>query len=101
MAEIPVAKALPVEDLIQSFFVRREPFAVASSNVAWIQYDRARNVLFVGYKNASSYAYGDVSEQEAAAFLFASSKGKWVWDNLRVRGKGNARKTRKNFARVS
>lgn len=93
---------LPHEALFDAFFRRRQIVGVnGSSNVSWIQYDQDRNVLQVGYLNLSIYVYGDVNPQEAASMLFAGSKGTWIWDNIRVRGKGNAHLTRKPFARIA
>lgn len=90
----------PHEELFDRFFRLRQRIGATSTNVSWFQYDQARNVLVIGYLNATMYAYGDVSPNEAASLLFAGSKGEWVWDHIRVRGKGNARKTRKPFARL-
>jgi hypothetical protein len=80
--------------------VDRERIGVRSSNVSWHQYHADRGVLVIGYLNGSMYAYGSVSEAEAVSLLFATSKGTWVWDHIRVRGKGNGRKTRKPFGRL-
>lgn len=66
--------------------------------MSWIQYDQDWPRLLIGYLNGRAYAYADVSPQEAAQLLFAPSKGTWIWDHIRVRGKGNARKTRKPFS---
>lgn len=74
--------------------------SAASSNVSWYSYDPGRNVLIIGFLNLSMYAYGNVSEAEAVSLLFAPSKGTWVWDNIRVRGKGNSRRTRKPFGKL-
>lgn len=73
---------------------------MTSSNVSWIRYDQANEVLTIGYLNLGMYAYSMVTPQEAAAFLFASSKGRWCWDHLRVRGKGNAHRTQKPFVKL-
>lgn len=73
---------------------------VSSSNWSWYQYDQAREILRVGYLNGKGYAYGNVSLPEAISLLYAPSAGTWGWDNLRVRGKGNARRTRKPFGRL-
>lgn len=71
---------------------------MSSSNVSWIQYDQDWPRLLIGYLNGKAYAYSNVTPAEAAGLLFAPSKGTWLWNNVRVRGKGNGRKTRKPFA---
>lgn len=86
--------------LFHRFFAQKRVVGVSSSNVSWIQYDQDREVLTIGYLTGAMYAYGDVTPFEAARLLFASSKGGWIWDNIRVRGQGNAHKTRKPFARL-
>ena len=62
-----------------------------SSNVTDASYDPENNFLKVGFggKGKSKYGrygYHDVSPAEARSFYGAGSKGKWVWDHLRVRG---------------
>lgn len=59
---------------------------VTSSNVDWIQYDRNKHLLYIGYKNGASYVYYDVDPVESSSLYNAGSKGRWVWDELRVRG---------------
>lgn len=60
-----------------------------SSNVARMRYDQEQSQLTVEYKNGNQYSYQNVSIREAESFARGASKGKWVWDHLRVRGKGN------------
>ena len=57
-----------------------------SSNVAEIHYDIDSGALQIRFKNGGLYQYEDVSIREAESFARASSRGKWVWDNLRKRG---------------
>lgn len=57
-----------------------------SSNVRTIQYRMAENVLVVSFKDGSVYGYKPVFVQEAASLFRSSSKGTWIWDNLRIRG---------------
>jgi hypothetical protein len=90
----------PHQLLFRQFFDEKLVIGVSSSNVSWIQYDQDFPRLVIGYLNGKAYAYSGVSPQEAAALLFAPSKGEWVWSNIRVRGKGNAKKTRKPFAQL-
>jgi hypothetical protein len=73
---------------------------VSSSNVLWLRYYQDRDVLLIGFRNNSAYAYSGVTAGEAASLLFAPSKGIWIWDHIRVRGKGNSRRTRKVFAKM-
>lgn len=66
---------------------------VKSTNVAAIQYDGERSRLQIEFldkgKGPGFYGYDDVSIREAEFLARSGSKGGWVWDNLRVRGKGN------------
>lgn len=70
------------------YFGQRLP--VQSSNVAAIQYDADKSQLTIEYKDKGKgvgfYDYADVSIREAEALAKAASKGKWVWDVLRIRG---------------
>lgn len=59
---------------------------VQSSNVASIQFHADDDRLIIEYKDGSIYAYHPVPMPMAIDLYRASSKGKWVWDNLRVRG---------------
>lgn len=43
-------------------------------------------ITFIGPGVRATYGYFPISELEARSYFFASSKGKWVWSNLRVRG---------------
>ena len=58
----------------------------SSSNVRGASYDPENNFLEIGYKNGGRYGYHDVNRGEAKSFYDAASKGKWVWDHLRLRG---------------
>ena len=77
-----------------------EVIGVTSTNWSWFQYDQAAEILRVGYLNGKGYGYGNVTLPEAISLLYAPSKGVWGWSYLRVRGKGNARRTRKPFGRL-
>ena len=59
---------------------------VQSSNVKAISYYAPDQLLTVEYKDSSVYEYSPVAIEVAEDFITAPSKGKWVWDNLRVRG---------------
>lgn len=62
-----------------------------STNVHWVQYDKEVQRLFIEYRSGHKtdgrlYAYSPVSETLARAAFESSSKGIFVWDNLRLRG---------------
>jgi hypothetical protein len=68
---------------------------VQSSNVYAIGYDYGTGTIliqFLGGKGGSragpgpTYDYYDVMPKIWENFLNAGSKGKWIWDNLRIRG---------------
>lgn len=99
MNEIGTAKGLPEEaefGLVgaegeEERFLRGEQIMCASSNVAaaqWLWHEDGRLVemLFLTFHDGSVYSYDPISLQEARSFYNASSKGGWVWDELRIRG---------------
>lgn len=61
-----------------------------SSNVRAFWYDIEQKLLYIQFKDQSTYEYGarmrGVSPEFAMSLYRAKSKGSWVWDNLRVRG---------------
>lgn len=75
----------PANDL-EAFLYFRHWINVQSSNVFAIQYVIEDKTLNVEYKDASVYEYFPVAMEIAEDFITAPSKGKWVWDHLRVRG---------------
>ncbi len=60
----------------------------SSSNVSDAVYSKADQKLIISFLNGSAYAYSPVSEAWAYSFAEAGSKGKWIFDYLRERGKG-------------
>ncbi len=96
-AEVPWAQEAPEEapipfgegpkDAIEAFLDFGEWLPMASSNVAGAQYEPDAERLTIEFKDGSFYQYQMVSRTEAESFARAGSKGGWVWDNLRVRGK--------------
>lgn len=64
-----------------------------------IAFDQDNGKLYIKYPGGKMYVYDGVSQYEATSLLAASSRGTWVWDNLRVRGTiGGAQKP---FALIS
>lgn len=88
-AEGNLALALTAED---QWIFHGEVLAVGSAHVEYIQYIYAEQVLHIGFWNKDPkfdgrwYMYMDIPETMARSFYSAGSYGKWVWDNLRVRG---------------
>ena len=72
--------------LQEAGFLGGEWVNVQSSNVAAIRFDKERLILEVRFLDGSSYEYFQVSPEEAESLYVAPSKGKWVWDHLRIRG---------------
>lgn len=89
------------ESEVDAFLHFGQWMPVESSNVAEIHYDGDLSELQIKYKNGGIYTYQDVSIREAESFAKAMSKGKWVWDRLRVRGKGNFWAYRKPYQFLS
>lgn len=71
-------------------FLLGEPLTCVSSNVDTILYVADDQRLEIGYhgggKGLTWYGYQPVSVRLASTMFKASSKGKAVWDHLRVRG---------------
>lgn len=61
-------------------------YSPMSSNVAMFWFDAASTELFVQYKDGSLYKYTGVTTEIARKFYRKDSKGKSVWDYLRIRG---------------
>lgn len=72
-----------------------------SSNVGSAWYEADAYTLYLQFKDGSTYAYFGVWHDEAESYALAGSKGRWVWDVLRVRGKGNFHSARKEYALVT
>ncbi len=88
---------VPHEYSVHHPMVTREMIPVgASSNVHSYGYDWRRRRLYVRFLGTSQggarigegalYGYDGVSPKLFLDLLDASSKGTWVWDNLRIRG---------------
>lgn len=82
----------------EEFVYKERILYVHSSNVNSAQYFIDQQKLILTFHNGGIYEYGSVSEQEAINFAQALSKGRWSWDNLRVRGSRTAHK--KPYRRV-
>lgn len=59
-------------------------------------YAEKREMYFV-FHDGRVVTVENVALWEAKNYYHANSKGTWYWNHVRVRGKGNARKTRKPF----
>lgn len=70
----------------EGFLWDGEILFVNSSNVAAAQFHRDAKKLMLEFKNGSAYLYSNVSPDEAQSFIQATSKGGWVWTDLRIRG---------------
>ncbi len=73
-----------VEDFVQN----GEIMFVHSTNVAAAQYHKDAQKLMIEYLDGSAYLYSPISESMAYTFAEYDSKGGFVWDYLRLRGKG-------------
>lgn len=78
----------------EGFLYDNEILFVNSSNVAALQYFPEDQKMMVEFLNGSAYLYSGVTPTEAQGFVQAQSKGKNVWDVLRVRGSKTAHKKR-------
>lgn len=67
-------------------FMSGEWVGFTSSNVEAGVYFPESLRLELQFRDGTYYAYFSVGSEEAASLYRAPSKGKWVWDNLRIRG---------------
>ena len=58
---------------------------VRSSNVREAQYIHETGSLIVVYLNGDRWRY-TINDIMAAGFAQATSKGKWIWSNVKIRG---------------
>ena len=70
-------------------FLRGEWLDVSSSNVASARYDADTQSLIIRYLSGDTWEYSPISEAEALSFATAPSHGRWIWDNVKVRGTRN------------
>jgi len=56
---------------------------VSSSNLAAVGYDKSSKVLEIEFRTGSVYQYRSVHPNTARGLFTASSKGKYVWKNVR------------------
>ena len=73
---------------------------VTSSNVAAIASDSDSEELKVRFRNGDEWKYSPVPVGMAASFYKSGSKGGWIFDNIRMRGKGNAKRHQVNAQRL-
>jgi hypothetical protein len=86
-----VAVMPEANELDQFLHYDKVVYSPQSSNVDNYRYIKTDvngflGILRIEYKDGSRYDYQPVSVNEAQSLYAASSKGKWVWDHLRIRG---------------
>jgi hypothetical protein len=83
---------------LAAFLYQPEFRPVSSTHHKKSLYDANGQRMAFEFKDGTVCTVGDISVYEAERYYLAASKGVWYWDVIRVRGKGNSRKTRKPFA---
>ena len=78
-------KDIPANE-VDAFLHENYPLFVYSSNVVMAQYFEDTSQMMIGFSTNRSYIYDGLSLYEAKTFVTTTSKGKWVWDHLRIRG---------------
>lgn len=87
-------------DEVADFLHDQQPLFVNSSNLGMLQYFPSEKKLVVEFLKGGVYDVSPISEQEALQFAQTPSKGGTFWDVVRVRGKGNSKKSRKHVVRI-
>jgi KTSC domain len=95
---VPPPAPAPNLDDLDGFLHWGQEVAVSSSNVSSARYHRDTLSLVITYLSGDTWVYDPVSPAEAEAFLLAPSKGRWLWDHVKVRGSRHAHQ--KNAARA-
>lgn len=95
-----VNRRLVQEGEVADFLYDGQLLIVHSSNVRDAVYNLPGQKLIITYMDGATWEYSPVSEHEALLFAQSQSKGTFVWSFLRVRGKGNKHKHRKNAVRI-
>jgi hypothetical protein len=83
------------QDEHDRFLYFNEPLFVHSTFIMMAQYFPDRNLMYFTFQDGGEGSFGNFSAKEAEEFLYAISKGIWVWDHCLVRGEGNQGKTQK------
>lgn len=81
-------RLIPTEE-VDAFLDQGELIFVSSSHITAAQYFPADEKLMIEYDGGAAWLYSPVSRIMAEGFAESGSKGTWVYDNIRVRGKGN------------
>ncbi len=71
-----------------------------SSTVTSAQYFIYVEKLLVEFRTGGMYLYSSITEHEAFDFLSVKSKGSYIWDHFRVRGKGGGKISKKSFIKI-
>lgn len=71
---------------IEEFVYEGRILFVHSSNVASAQYFPEDEKLQIEYLSGGVWLYGQVTISEAVHFAQAPSKGKWLWQHVRIQG---------------
>lgn len=61
--------------------------AMSSSNVAGARYTLGLQALDIAYHGGPVWRYSPVTHAQALAFYRAGSKGKFIWDHIKIRGR--------------
>lgn len=88
-------------DEVADFVYRAQPLFVHSTYMVMGQYFIEEKKFLIEYPDGEIWAYDPVTEEMAIQFAQAQSKGGWVYDHIRVRGKGNIHNHQMNAVQVS
>lgn len=100
-------QSTPEYRFLNSEYVLQHGRDFRSSNVFAVWYEPGEQSIYVTFQEAggggggagASYRYWTISLAEAKSIFIASSKGKFIWDNFRIRGTMLGH--RKNYALIT
>ncbi len=97
-AKEPEAAASIYTPEVRAFLYATDWVPQDSSHHKAVWFDIYRNEChFQAAKDGTVWTVENFTTADALSYLAAPSRGIWYWDHVRVRGKGNAKKTQKPF----
>ena len=92
--------AVPYQSDLENWLTSGQWESTSSSNVRAIAYDQERHMIKIRYNDGAEWGYWPYSREEARILYLTGSKGNYVFDFIRVRGRGHAGQHQRNATRL-